>query len=134
MISILVVEDNVLLATTLVRFLRDQGKLKVAGVAPSAEVALSMLSNTTVDVVLADVALPGMNGIDLVATLHELYPDLPCLMLSGHNEEGYVRRALAAGAKGYVVKNDPMAILTGIQRVVTGDTYLSHELTKKIYH
>jgi len=134
MISILVVEDNVLLATTLVRFLRDQGKLNVVGVATSAEIGLTMLSTMKVDLVLADVALPGMNGIDLVATLHDLYPNLPCLMLSGHNEEGYVRRAMAAGAKGYVVKNDPMAILTGIQRVVMGETYLSHELTKKIYH
>jgi len=134
MTSVFVVEDNVLLVTTLVRFLREQGKLKVVGVAPSAEAALEQLSNMKVDVLLVDVSLPGMNGIDLVAIVHRQHPNLPCLMLSGHNEANYVRRALAVGASGYVTKNDPLAILTAIQQVITGETYLSEELRRKILH
>ena len=132
--SLLVVEDNALLVSTMVRFLRDQGKLDVAAVVPSAEAALEYLRITRVDLALVDVALPAMNGIDLVAILSKRYPELPCLMLSGHNEADYVRRALAAGAKGYVIKSDPMTILTAVQKVLAGEIYLSEELRKRILH
>src|SRR5688500_781593 len=109
--TLLVVEDNTLLASTLVRFLREHGKLNVAAVVSTAEAALIQLSHLAVDLVLVDVALPGMNGIELIATLRKQYPELPCLIVSGHNEGNYVRRAFAAGAKGYVIKNDPLEIL-----------------------
>lgn len=132
--ALLVVEDNVILAGTLVRFLRDQGHMTVAAVVPSAEAAIEQLPDLKVDLALVDVSLPGMNGIDLVALLRKQYPALPCLMLSGHNESDYVRRALAAGAKGYVIKHDPMAILVAVQRVLVGETYLSEELRRKLYH
>ena len=134
MTKILVVEDNVLLSTTLVRFLRDQGKLDVVAVTRTAEEALEQLKVHHVDLVLVDVALPGMSGIDLVATLRRSYPDVPCLILSGHNEMDYVRRALSVGAKGYIVKSDPMAILAAVRRVLAGEIFLSEELRSKLYH
>jgi DNA-binding NarL/FixJ family response regulator len=134
MTRILIVENNVLLATTLVRFLRDRASLKVVAVAPSAELALAQLSEHSVDLVLVDIALSGMSGIDFIAVLHKQYPDLPCLVLSAHTEISYVRRALSAGARGYVVKGDPMALLTAIQEVVTGEEFLSEELRQKLYH
>lgn len=133
MTKILVVEDNVLLATNLERVLRSQGTLTVAAVAPTAEIALEELNHTNVELVLVDVSLPGVSGIDLVASIHERYPQLPCLMLSGHSEIDYVRRALAAGAKGYVVKNNPKAILEAIIQVLAGETYISEELRQKLY-
>jgi DNA-binding NarL/FixJ family response regulator len=134
MTTLLVVEDNALLATTLARFLREQGQFTVAAVVPSAEAALDLLPTVAIDLLLVDVALPGMNGIDLVGVVHKKYPQLPCLMLSAHNEIDYVGRALAAGARGYVLKSDPQTILDAVQRVLAGETYLSVELRKKIYH
>ena len=100
--SLLVVEDNAILAATLAKFLDRTGNMSVAAIVPSAEAALEELRHITVDLVLVDVALPGMSGIDLVATLRARHPKLPCLMLSGHNEVEYIRRALAAGARGCV--------------------------------
>jgi DNA-binding NarL/FixJ family response regulator len=129
---LLVVEDNAILATTLTRFLSGQGDLKVVALVPTAEAALERLRTLLIDLVLVDVALPGMNGIDLVATLHKQYPELPCLILSGHNEIAYVGRAIAAGAKGYVVKGDPLAILAAVARVLAGEIYLSEELRRKL--
>jgi DNA-binding NarL/FixJ family response regulator len=131
---VLVVEDNAILASTLVRFLREQGHLTVAAVVPTAEAALEQLALQTVDLVLVDVSLPAMSGIDLVAILRKQYPELPCLMLSGHKESSYIQRALAAGARGYVIKGDPLAILTAVKRVLLGETYLSDGPHKTIYH
>jgi DNA-binding NarL/FixJ family response regulator len=108
--------------------------LHIAAVVPSAEAALEELSKRAVDLVLVDVALPGMSGIDLVALLRKQNANLPCLMLSGHTEIDYIRRALTAGAKGYVIKSDPMAILDAVQKVLAGETYLSEELRKQVYH
>jgi DNA-binding NarL/FixJ family response regulator len=66
-----------------------------------------------------------MSGIELVQTLRERYPDMRCLMLSGHREISYVERALASGASGYVLKGDPADLLRGVAVVVEGGTYLS---------
>ncbi len=128
---LLIVEDNASLAKSLVRFLREQADLTVAALVPTAEAALEQLNRLVVDLVLVDVALPAMNGIDLVATLHQQYPELSCLVLSGHDEIDYVRQALAAGAKGYVVKGDPLALLAAIACVLAGEIYLSEELRRK---
>jgi DNA-binding NarL/FixJ family response regulator len=134
MTTLLLVEDNVLLATTIERFLRDRGNVDATIVVPTAELALERLQEHLVDLLLVDVSLPGMSGIDLVATLSVQYPQLPCLILSGHTEADYVQRALAAGAKGYVIKSEPQTILTAVQRVLAGESYLSDEARKKLPH
>lgn len=85
-----------------------------------------------VDLVIVDVALPAMNGIDLVAALHERFPTLPCLMLSGHTELNYVRRALDVGARGYVMKGDPFALPEAVRTVLAGEIYLSEEVRQNL--
>jgi len=75
-----------------------------------------------------DVSLPDMSGIDFVAALQKDYPHLPCLMLSGHTSAQYVERSLAAGARGYVIKDNFNGILEGIERVLQGEIYISEEL------
>lgn len=132
--ALLLVEDNVLLANTMSQFLRDRGKLEVLAVAPTAEIALERLSQLKVDLLLVDVSLPGISGIELVAMVSKLYPELPCLVLSGHDELDYIRRALAAGARGYVIKSAPQQILMAVQQVLNGEIYLDAELQKKLYH
>ncbi len=77
---------------------------------------------------LVDVSLPQMNGIELVAVLHTMYPELPCLMLSGHHAAHYVTRALEAGAWGYVLKDNPNEIIEGIERVLEGKIYVCKRL------
>ena len=128
MISILLVEDHALLAEALSRLLQEAGLHHVVAIAPSAESAQERLPDIDVDLVLVDVSLPKMSGIDLVAKLHEHYPNLPCLMLSGHNASQYVKRSLAAGARGYLLKEDVTGILEGIDQVLRGNVYISKSL------
>ena len=128
MISILVVEDHAAFASVLVRLLRKSGDLEVIEVARTAEIALQKLPEREFNLALVDVFLPQMSGISLVALLHDRYPDLPCMMLSGHMLDYYVKLALEAGARGYVLKDHSDEIIEGIQHVLKGETYLSKEL------
>lgn len=128
MASILLVEDHKIFAKALLRILRERGKLEIVEVAQSAEEALEKLPGLEVDLVLVDVSLPERSGISLVAALRDQYPELPCVMLSGHVSPHYARTSLAAGARGYLVKDHAEEILEGIQRVLNGETYVSREL------
>lgn len=127
-ISILLVEDHLRVGLAITRFLEERGHFQVSAIAQTGEEALEKLSHLSVDLVLIDVNLPKMSGIDLVIVLQKKYPDLPCLMLSGHTASSYVARSLRVGAKGYVLKGNSAAILEGIERVLNGEVYLSEEL------
>jgi DNA-binding NarL/FixJ family response regulator len=81
-----------------------------------------------VDLVLIDVSLPTMNGIQLAGMIHDQYPNLQCLMLSGHLTPFYVKRSLEAGARGYVLKDDIPGVLEGVERVLEGEIYVSSAL------
>lgn len=126
--AILMVEDHAPLARILTRFLYEKGNMEVTAVAHTGQEALKQLPELEVDIVLIDVSLPVMSGIDLVAILHEQYPDLPCMMLSGHRRYSYVERSLEAGAKGYVTKDNVTAILEGIRAILSGKVYLSPDV------
>jgi DNA-binding NarL/FixJ family response regulator len=127
--SILLVEDHAGFAKALVNMLGQNPSLKVVAVALSAEAALSVVrESTSIDLVLVDYSLPDMNGISLVEALHREYPDLPCAMISGHLSLQHARRALEAGARGYMIKDDPVGILAGIPHILNGAIYVSDEL------
>lgn len=128
MCRIFLVEDHRMMAEALVSVLHKKGNFKVADVAESAEDALERLPNLQVDLALVDVVLPHTSGIDLVSKIQESYPGLPCLMISGRNASQYVKRSLAAGARGYVLKDDIQEIMDGIHKVLEGGIYLSRHL------
>ena len=128
MISILLVEDHAVFASVLVRLLSRTEDMEISKVARTAERALQELPEQKFDLVLVDVALPQMNGIGLVTLLRDQYPNLPCLMLSGHALAHYVSRALRAGARGYVLKDNAKEIVSSIRRVLRGEIYVSPEL------
>ena len=128
MASILVIEDHIVFGKALVRLLTEKTKVEVAGIVRSAEEALEKLPSMNVDLVLIDVSLPTMNGIQLVGVLHDQYPQLQCLMLSGHLTPFYVKRSLEAGARGYVLKDDIPGVIEGVERVLEGEIYVSSAL------
>lgn len=128
MTSILLVEDHEIFATVLQRMLQERGHMEVAAVAGSAEDALNLIPDLAVDLILVDVSLPGRSGISLVLSLQLKYPDLPCVMLSGHASQYYARSSLEAGARGYLLKDHAEEILDGIQRVLQGEVYVSEQV------
>ena len=128
MSSILLIEDHMVFAKALIRFLTAKAGLEVIETIQSGEDALKKLPHLNVDLVLVDVSLPNMNGIDLVRKIHERYPALRCLMLSGHLSPQYLKRALDAGARGYILKDDVSGIMEGVQEVLNGQIYVSQSL------
>ena len=132
MTALLIVEDNATFANTVVQFLNRFGDTTVAALVPTAEAALEQLPRLAVDLALVDVSLPAMSGIELVSTIHQAYPDLRCIMLSGHHEHDYVRRALAVGAQGYVLKENPLDLIEAVRAVSSGTTFLSAELRAQV--
>ena len=128
MTSILLVEDHEIFAKALQRVLRERGNLEIVSVAASAEEALKKIPDLNVDLVLVDVSLPHRSGISLVLALQAKYPDLPCVMLSGHVSQHYARSSLEAGARGYLVKDHTDEILEGIQQVLQGKIYVSEQV------
>jgi len=125
MTSILLVEDHAIFAQALLRVLRERGHMDVVAIAQSVEEALEQIPELDIDLVLVDVSLPHRSGINLVLNLRQKYPDLPCVMLSGHVSQHYARSSLAAGARGYLVKDHAEEILQGIERVLQGEIYVS---------
>ncbi|HET9906987.1 MAG TPA: response regulator transcription factor [Anaerolineales bacterium] len=126
--SILLVEDHSTFASVLVRLLLTTKDMQITLVATSAESALQELRSQRFDLVLVDVSLPEINGIALVGMIRDQFPGLPCLMLSGHALAHYKNRALDAGARGYILKDNAKGIIEGIRRVLNGEIYVSKEL------
>jgi len=132
MCTIFLVEDHKMMAEALVSVLHKQENFKVTEVAETAEEALERLPNLQIDLALVDVVLPHTSGIELVSRIQEKYPNLPCLMISGRSPSQYVKRSLAAGARGYVLKDNIQEVIHGIQHVLEGGIYLSKQLDEEI--
>ncbi len=130
MINVFLVEDNRFVADAVDGLLNTYDNIQLVGVATTGEEALTTLPPTGVDIALIDLALPGMNGIDVIAALRQSQPALPCVILSAHREDNYITQALAAGARGYITKELPLAIVEGIERVLAGEVYLSPDLVR----
>jgi DNA-binding NarL/FixJ family response regulator len=128
MIRILLVDENPYVVDALQTLVDVFPGFTVAAHAATGEEALALLPGLEVDVALFDLALPGMTGIDAIAAACHIRPELPTIILSAHNERSYVQRALAVGARGYITKEAPLDIVTGIERVLAGEIYLSEEL------
>ena len=128
MSSILIVEDHAILGKALARLLTEKAGENIVAVVGSAEEAIEKIPALQIDLVLVDVSLPNMNGIQLVAYLHQNFPQLACLIITGHMIPFYLHRSLEAGARGYVLKDDVKGILEGVKSVLDGETYISEAL------
>lgn len=112
--------------------LDQEADLSVVAQVDSAESALDVDFNG-VDLVIADVSLSGMSGLELTKHLAALHPNLPVLVVSRHDEGLYAERALRAGAKGYVMKHEaPETILSAVRRVMRGGVYVSPAIADRL--
>lgn len=123
---ILLVDDHPTFRQGLRWLLSQDGGFTVCAEAENSAMALTQLRETRPDVVVLDVSLPGMNGLELIKMIRAESPRTPILVLSMHDESVYALRALKAGAKGYITKTEAMAsIVAALHRVADGQLYVS---------
>lgn len=126
MIRVLIADDHAIVREGLKRIMADTPDIVVAGEASSGAELLRTARTGAWDVVLMDLALPDMSGLELLPELRRECPDLPVLVLSMYPEEQYAVRAVKAGAAGYVHKgNPPDELITALRVVADGKRYIS---------
>lgn len=126
--TIYIVENHPLVQRLLQEVIGRQPQLRVCGMVSTAEEALQQLPYVAADLVLVDLSLSGMSGIELIQILRVQYPTLPCLVLSSHQDFFHVQQALIAGAGGYLTKDNPYELVPAIHQVLMGKTYLSQSV------
>ncbi|WP_151636639.1 response regulator transcription factor [Noviherbaspirillum aerium] len=132
-VHILLVDDHPLVRDGLRARLETIPHFEVVAEAGNAGEALEHAAKQAIDLVLMDINLSGMNGIELTGRFHTLYPEIAVLMLSMHDKAEYVMQAIQAGARGYVLKDAPaMDIITAIDTVMSGGIYYSAGLAKQL--
>ena len=133
MIRVVVVDDHTLHRDGTRQILDAYPDLQVIGEASSGELALELITQLHPDVVLMDIRLPGMNGIEVTRQLTRDHPDIRVLMVSAYDEDEYVRGALEAGADGYLSKTAPgKELVEAVRAVALGTSVLQSGLTARL--
>jgi DNA-binding NarL/FixJ family response regulator len=131
-ISVLLVDDHSLVRRGFRRMLEDEADIRVVGEASDGEEAIKLAREFKPQVIVMDCALPGINGLQATRKILQLLPETLVLMLSMHTEETWVRQAIDAGARGYVLKNAmDLELSSAIRRLVKGETVLDGQLSKQ---
>jgi DNA-binding NarL/FixJ family response regulator len=130
---VFLVDDHPLVREHLTALIQREADLEVCGEAADAPTALSLISQRVPDLVILDISLKRSNGLELIKSLKELWPKLPVLVLSMHDEMLYAERSLRAGALGYITKEEATVnVVLAIRRVLGGQVYLSERMAGRM--
>jgi len=132
-IQVLIVDDHAIVRDGLRQLLSSQPDMEVAGEAEDGQVALKKVKSLHPSVILLDIAMPRLSGLEIIGIIRETAPDTQVVVLSMHAKETFVQQVLAAGALGYVLKASPSAdILEAIRAAHRGEYYLSSRLKAEV--
>ena len=130
---IFIVDDHPVFRKGLGELIREESDLTVCGEAQSAAEALGGLANQGADIVIVDITLKDISGMELIHRLREKFPNLPILVISMHDESLYAERALRAGALGYINKQEMTEnIIAAIRKVLQGKIYASETMVETL--
>ena len=130
---VLIVDDHPLLRDGLAKVLNQQDDLMVCGEAGDARGGLAAIPECRPDVVIADLTMEDGNGLDLIKDIRAQHADLPVLVLSMHHENLYAERAIRAGARGYVMKREPVGVvIAALRKVLAGHMALSETMVSRL--
>ena len=131
-ITVLLVDDHSLVRRGFRRILEDEPDMEVVGEAGDGEEAVRLTGQLRPRVVVMDCALPGMNGLQATRQILDDSPDTAVLMLSMHSESTWVRQAIEAGAKGYILKNAlDLELGAAVRKVAAGETVFDPQVEQR---
>jgi DNA-binding NarL/FixJ family response regulator len=132
-IRVILADDHTLVRAGIRALLEKLPDVEVVGEAGDGREVLNLVGTLRPDVVLMDISMPGLNGLEAAVRMAGRFPEVRVIILSMHNNEEYYWRALKAGAAGYLLKKAATAELeTALQRVVHGEIYLSREISMRL--
>lgn len=133
MFRILIADDHGILRAGLRALLNDDPQLEVVAEAADGEEAIVMVAKHQPDIVLLDMNMPGLNGVEATRVLLSQYPQLKVLILTVHEDFGLVREALQAGASGYIIKRAVESeLINAIKAVARGEIYVHPAMTRAL--
>lgn len=131
--KVLLVDDHAVVRAGFRRLLETSTDVEVVAEAGSGAEAIQYCSKETPDVVVMDLSMPGMGGLDAISSLRRRAPALPILVLSVHENEPFPSRALQRGAKGYLTKRcAPDELITAVSKIAKGGRYLAKDIATTI--
>ncbi|TAK91434.1 MAG: response regulator transcription factor [Burkholderiaceae bacterium] len=132
-IKVIMVDDHALIRAGLRKFLEETGHIEVTAEASTGKEAIAQARANTFDVMLLDISLPDLSGMDVLRTVCNARPEMGVLMISGYPEEQYAMHALKAGALGFIGKDTaPAQMLQAIETVARGQRYVSPNLASQL--
>lgn len=133
MIDILIVDDHPLVQDGIQSMLKNESSLRIIGACKTAKETLSFLLNTEPDVILLDINLPDMNGLELCEKIRGIYSRAKIIGLTSVNEAGIIKGLLQRGGNGYLLKNMERAeLLEAIEKVMGGRIHISEDANEKV--
>jgi len=130
--TIVLADDHAMMREGIRNLIDAAANLEVVGEAGDGLALLNLLKKRSPDMVILDISMPGMRGLEAAREIKALAPDVHVLILSMHKSEEFLSMALAAGARGYLLKEDSgEELLTAIDRIRKGQTYLSKKLASE---
>ncbi|MFG1489672.1 response regulator, partial [Oceanospirillum sp. HFRX-1_2] len=133
MVKLLIVDDHHIVRAAVSKMLADEEWIEIAGEAGSGEEAVAMARELEPDVVLMDIKMQGIGGLEATRKIVRMLPDCKVIALSALIEETFATRALEVGASGYLSKGtDPAEMVNAIRQVHHGQRYLSSEIAQKV--
>ena len=132
-IRVVIADDHTIVRKGLCSLLEGEGQIEVVGEAENGREAMKKVEQLMPDVVLLDITMPGLNGLETTRQLKKRFPKLKILILTMHDNEEYIFETLRAGASGYLVKRTaPEELIQAIQAVHRGDSFLSPSVSKRV--
>jgi len=132
-LSVLLVEDHAMVRKGLRTILELEGDIDVVAEADNGREAVALAEEFRPDVVVMDISMPGLNGLEATSQIKDRISDVNILVLTRHSTEAYVSRIFKAGASGYVTKREaPTELIAGIRAVGRGDAFLSPSISKTV--
>lgn len=132
-VKISITDDHLVVLKGIESLLQDEGWLDIISIQEDAHSTLENFISNVPDVLLLDINLPDINGIELTKKLIAAYPDLKIIALTNHEDLSFVKRIISNGASGYILKNaHKEEILEAIKTVVNGEKYFQSKLQKKL--
>lgn len=130
---LLILDDHPMMREGLAQIIGNEADLQVCGEAGTGKEVIDLLTRLKPDLLLADISLPDKNGLEVIKDVRAMHPDVAMLVISMHDESLYAERALRAGARGYIMKQEGgKKLMEAIRQVLSGKIYVSEKISATI--